>query len=125
MGGRGRLQDDIHWHLLNFWSHESDRLQVQLRPAICIIGSFSNDDRDGNVNAKKQSTTLHVQHACFCTFLSMTLLNDYDVKMPNFTFYGMEDGNKLATKKFSLFQNSSAVPKKSTPVKFAYIKYFQ
>lgn len=36
MGARGRLQDDIHWHLLNFWSHESDRLQVQLHPAICV-----------------------------------------------------------------------------------------
>ena len=53
MGASGRLQDDIHWHLLNFWSHESDRLQVQLRPAICTIGSFSNDDRNGNVNVKK------------------------------------------------------------------------
>ena len=36
MGAKGRPQDDIHWHLLNFWSHESDRLQVQLHPAICI-----------------------------------------------------------------------------------------
>ena len=55
----------------------------------------------------------------------MTLLHDYNVRMPNFMFYGMEDGNKLATKKVSLFQNSSAVPKKSTPVKFAYFKYIQ
>ena len=55
----------------------------------------------------------------------MTLLYDYHVKMPNFMFYGMEDGNKLATKKFSFFQKSSAVPKKSTLVKFAYIKYIQ
>ena len=55
----------------------------------------------------------------------MTLLHDYDVKMPNFMFYGMEDGNKLATEKFSFFQNSSAVPKKSTPVKFAYLKHIQ
>ena len=48
MGAKGRPQDDIHWHLLNFWSHESDRLQVQLHPAICI-----QYDCDGNLNIKK------------------------------------------------------------------------
>ena len=34
----------------------------------------------------------------FCTFLCPFLL-DYDVKMPNFVFYG---GRKQATTKFSL-----------------------
>ena len=34
----------------------------------------------------------------FCTFLCPFLL-DYDVKMPNFAFYG---GRKQATTKFSL-----------------------
>ena len=55
MGARGRLQDDIHWHLLNFWSHESDRLITSTVSSchLYTIGSFSNDDRDGNVNVKK------------------------------------------------------------------------
>ena len=42
--------------------------------------------------------------------------------MPNFTFYGE---CKQATKKFFLFLTLSAVPKKSTPAKFAYIRHFQ
>ena len=104
MGARGRLQDDIHWHLLNFWSHESDRLQVQLRPAICIIGSFSNDDRDGNVNAKKQSTTLHVQHACFCTFLSMTLL--IGLRRENAKFHVLWNGGRKQTSDEEIFSLS-------------------
>ena len=45
--------------------------------------------------------------------------------MPKFTFYG---GRKQATsfnEIFFLFLNLSAVPKKSTPGKFAYIRHFQ
>ena len=37
-----------------------------------------------------KTTTLHVHHAFL--FISLPSLNDYDVKMPNFTFYG--DVNK-------------------------------
>ena len=40
--------------------------------------------------------------------------------MPNLTFYGV---NKL--RQFFLFLNLSGVPKKSTPLEFAYIWYFQ
>ena len=45
--------------------------------------------------------------------------------MPSFTFYG---GRKQATSNdelFFLFLNLSAVPKKSTPGKFPYIRNFQ
>ena len=55
-------------------------------------------------------------------YISLPILHDYDVKMPNFTFYG---GRKQATTKFFLFLNSNAVPKKSTPGKSAYIRHFQ
>ena len=57
-----------------------------------IIGSFSNDDGDGNENVKKaigllsKTTTLHVHHAFLN--ISWPSLNDCDVKMPNFAFYG-------------------------------------
>ena len=66
------------------------------------IGSFSNDDGDGNENVEKsigllsKTTSLHVPHAFL--YISLPLLHDYDVKMPSFTFYG---GRKQATTKFS------------------------
>ena len=66
------------------------------------VGSFSNDEGDGNENVKKatglssKTTSLHVHHAFL--YISLPLLHDYDVKMPSFTFYG---GRKQATTKFS------------------------
>ena len=66
------------------------------------IGSFSNDDGDGNENIEtaigllSKATSLHVPHAFL--YISLPLLHDYDVKMPSFTFYG---GRKQATTKFS------------------------
>ena len=53
---------------------------------IINLGSLSN----GNGNGKKsiglisKTTTLHVHHAFL--YISLPLLHDYDVKMPNFTF---------------------------------------
>ena len=63
-----------------------------------ILGSFSNDDGDGNEDVKKaigllsKTTTLHVHHAFL--YISLPSLHDYDVKMPNCKFYG---GRKQAT----------------------------
>ena len=60
-----------------------------------LVESFSNDDGDGNKDVKKaiglliKETTLHI---------TLFLLVDFDVKMPNFTFYG---GRKQATTNFS------------------------
>ena len=59
-------------------------------------------DGDGNGNATKaiglisKTTILHVHHAFL--YISLPSLQDYDEKMPNFTFYG---GRKQATMKFS------------------------
>ena len=56
------------------------------------VGSFSNEDGDGNENVKKvigllsKTTTLHVHHPFL--YISLPLLHDYDMKMPSFTFYG-------------------------------------
>ena len=58
----------------------------------CLIGSFSNDDGDGNENGKKtiglisKTTTLHVHHTFL--YISLPSLHDYDAKMPTFTIYG-------------------------------------
>ena len=54
------------------------------------VGSFSNDDGDGNENVKKaigllsKTTSLHVHHAFL--YISLPLQHDYDVKMSSFTF---------------------------------------
>ena len=62
-----------------------------------------------------------MHHAFLYIFLPS--LHDYDVKMPNYKFFG---GRKQATMK-SLFLslNLTAVLKKSTPGKFAYTCHFQ
>ena len=62
------------------------------------LGSFSNDDGDGNQDVKKaidllrKTTTLHVHHAFL--YISLPSLHDYDVKMPDCKSYG---GRKQAT----------------------------
>ena len=64
----------------------------------CFLRS---NDADDNYNVKKtiglisKTTTSHVQNTFL--FISFLFLNDYDVKMPNFAFYG---GRKQATTKF-------------------------
>ena len=37
-----------------------------------------------------KTTTLHVHHAIL--YISLLSLHDYDVKRPNFTFYGGREG---------------------------------
>ena len=65
-------------------------------------GSFRNDDGDGKENVKtalgllSKTARLHLHHAFL--YMSLSLLHNHDVKMPNFTFYG---GFKQATTKFS------------------------
>ena len=79
-------------------------LTSELTVHMLKIGSFSNGGGDGkgNENVKKaigllsKTTNLHVHHAFL--YISQPLLQEYDVKMPNFTFYG---GRKQATTNFS------------------------
>ena len=65
------------------------------------LGSFSNDDGDGNGNEDvkrsnrfifAKTATLHAHHAFL--YISLPSLRHYDVKMPNCKFYG---GRKQAT----------------------------
>ena len=101
--------------ILHEWAHISSLALWDCSPE--KRESFSND---GKENGKKtiglisKTTTLHVQHA----FLYISLpsrLDDYEVKMPNFTFYG--ERKQGTTNFFFLFLNLSLVPKKSTPGK--------
>ena len=41
---------------------------------------------DGDDNKEVKTTTFHVQHAFL--YISLLSLQDYDLKMPIFTFYG-------------------------------------
>ena len=65
------------------------------------IGTLTSNDADDNENVKKAiglirtTTTSHVHHTFL--YISFPFLHDYDVKMPNFAFYG---GRKQATTKF-------------------------
>ena len=66
------------------------------------LGTLRSNDADNNENVKKTiglistTTTSHVHHAFL--YISLPFLQDYDVKMPNFAFYG---GCKQAKTKFS------------------------
>ena len=68
------------------------------------IGSFSNDDGDGNKNVVKakglmsKTTTLHV-HYTF-SYISLPSLHDWAVKFPDGTFCGRR---KHTTTNFSFF----------------------
>ena len=66
-----------------------------------------------------KTKTLHVHHAFL--YISLPSLHDYNVKMPNCSFYG---GRKLVTSDdeiFLLFMNLHMVLRNSTPAEFAYI----
>ena len=82
-------------------------------PPSLRLGSFSNDDCDGNEDLKKaigmmsKTTTLHVHHAFL--YSSLLPLYDYDVKMLDSKLYG---GRKQGMANFYfLILNLSAVPK--------------
>ena len=91
------------YNLMDFFLNMTVKARVAM--VTPITGSFNNDDGDGSENVKKaisllsKTTTLHelhVHHAFL--YLSLPPLQDYNVKMPNFTFYG---GHKQATTNFS------------------------
>ena len=68
-----------------------------------ILGTLRFDDSDGNENVNKaiglitKTTIMHVHHAFWK--ISLPSLRDYDVKMPNLTFY---IGSTQVTTKFPL-----------------------
>ena len=62
-----------------------------------IIGSFSNDEGNGNENVKTVIGYKFGRASGFL-YIFLPLLHDHDVKMANFTFY---EGCTQATTKFS------------------------
>ena len=65
-----------------------------------VVGTLRSNNADGDENVKKtigfisKTIALHVHHTFL--YISFPFLHDYDVKMPNFVFYG---GRKQATTK--------------------------
>ena len=54
-----------------------------------IIGNSSNDEGDSNENVKKKNIRFIEQYNKFAfVYISLPSLLDYDVTIPNFTFYG-------------------------------------
>ena len=100
----------IHWSEIYqvdsvippFWTTGARSLVLSVAQA--TLGSFSNDDGDGNQNVKKaigllrKTTTLQMHHAFL--YISSLSLHDYDMKMPNCKFYG---GCKQATTNLFFF----------------------
>ena len=86
------------------------------------LGTLRSDDGDDIVNVKKAvvlisiTTTLHVHYAFL--YISLPLLHDCDVKVPNFAFYG---GRKQTTTRVFFLLNLGMVLRYSTPGEFAYI----
>ena len=74
------------------------------RSLITLIRDFKIQQRDGNENDKNKTIialiskkiTLHVRHTF--SYISLPFSCDYDVKMPNFAFYGER---KQATRNFT------------------------
>ena len=94
----------------------SVRCPYQVRRATIVAvqtdprGTLRSNDVEGNENAKKtigstsKTTTLHVHHVFFFFFTFLCpFLHDYDVKMPNFAFYGGHTVNKQRRNFISLF----------------------
>ena len=81
-------------HLVCSGSQSERRIRLILpaRGFSHVIGTLRSNDADDNENVKKtiglisKTTTSHVQHTFL--FISFPFLHDYDVKIPNFAFYG-------------------------------------
>ena len=67
-----------------------------------LIGTLRSNDADGDENVKKNNrfykqNNSFARASHFFLDISFPFLHDYDVKMPNFVFYG---GRKQAMTKF-------------------------
>ena len=106
---RAKARNIVGWYMLRSFAHAF----------ACCLGVAAQSLKPVKLLSKQLPTFLlildgrracmHVHHAFW--YISIPSPHDYDVKMPNFTFYGER---KQGTTNFSfwLFLNLSAVPKK-------------
>ena len=68
------------------------------------IGNLSNDDGDGNENGKKCNRFVlakpQIARTSHVFYISVQSLNDYDVKLPKFTFCGGVNGTQRLSSSF-------------------------
>ena len=83
-------------------------------PCSSVIGDHKtdDDDRDGSEKVTKASTLRACITVSQPAFLALSSLRDYDVKLPNFTFYG--------GRKHSSWTCIRRLVRNSTPGEFAY-----
>ena len=84
-------------HCLKTWTRTC---RSQVRGVSCSVQILRSNEATATRTSKRaiglinKTTSLHVHHAFF--YISLPFLHDYDMKMPNFAFYG---GRKQATTK--------------------------
>ena len=71
-----------------------------------LLRRLSNDDGDGNENGKKSRnrvrSTKQQLHTCLTLFgILSPSLQIYDVKLPNFSFYGVRESNEKTNLSFA------------------------
>ena len=76
-------------------------MRMRMMVMMMTIGTLRSNDADDNVNVKKNNRfnrqNNNFARASHFLYISFSFLHDYDVKMPNFAFYG---GRKQVTAKF-------------------------
>ena len=88
------------------------RFKPMTSRALVLLGTFRNDDGDGNVNVKKatglitKTTNLHVHYTFW--YISLPSLHDFDVKFPDGTFYG---GSKHTCMRSTIIQLQEISPR--------------
>ena len=79
----------------------SVRCPYQVRRATIVVRS--NENAKKTIGSTSKTTTLHVHQVFFFFTFLCPFLHDYDVKMPNFAFYGGHTVNKQRRNFISLF----------------------
>ena len=59
-----------------------------------VIGSLINDHGDGNENGRKATGLNLLNNTCTHHAVFAIVMHDYDLKLPNFTFYGGREHKK-------------------------------
>ena len=70
----------------DFRNWDWDLIRSTLQVILVSIGSLSNDDGNGNENGQK-AIGLDSALASRFLYISLPTMHDYNVKVPNFTFY--------------------------------------
>ena len=107
-----RIQSYLFYKRTPLWDRPLSNTEVL--PCSSVIGDHKtdDDDRHGSENVTKATTLRARITVSQPAFLALSSLRDYDVKLPNFTFYG--------GRKHSSWTCIRRLVRNSTPGEFAY-----